>query len=317
MAKKLVLLSLLCVAIFIAFEYPRLSQLLFDYPILRAINGRAVRDVPSTNDVIISEGTNNQKVITNNKYHFTMQIPPGIEGYKTPELMSVQYFDKNTTPLEAGMYIELLAKSTTSIKVFYDKYVSSNLNTEEVKIGPFDAIRTIPAQDGSERYYWTYFIQGPDNLIFSIRFDTADYDQYRSLFEQAIQSFREIDKKNEQKPNRVSLSGRITKTTGNCMPSIGAKASCRTNPIQTKIYIYPLTKRFNFTDNPSEPILAQTTSNILGNYSVSLPPGAYSIFVDDNGRKVCSGGDGFGFACKVILYETNEYRDIRINNAAY
>jgi hypothetical protein len=276
------------------------------------------RDVPSTNDVIISDDTNKKKLITNNKYPFTMHVPTGMEGYQSPALISFQYFNKNnTTPLEADMYIELLAKSNTSIKVFYDKYLSNNLGIEEVKIGPFDAIRTIPAQDGSNRFYWTYFIQGPDNLIFSIRFEATDYDQYRPLFEQTIQSFREIDKKFAQKPNTVSLSGRITRTTGNCMPSIGAKTSCRTNLVQTKIYIYPLTKRFNFTDNPTEQIITQTTSNRLGNYSVSLPPGAYSIFVDDNGRKVCSGGDGFGLACKVILYETNEQRDIRINNAAY
>ena len=54
-----------------------------------------------------------------------------------------------------------------------------------------------------------------------------------------------------------------------------------------------------------------------GNYKLTLPPGTYSVYVDDNGKETCNGGDGYANMCSITLYESGEERNVVIDHAVY
>ncbi len=119
------------------------------------------------------------------------------------------------------------------------------------------------------------------------------------------------------------LYGKITKTTGNCMPrsvdsnySVTSSNTCGTSPVSRTLYVYPtLTGPLGIARPFPNPI-AVTSSNENGSYMLSVPAGSYSIFVDDDGVKYCNLLSD-GSLCPVTISNAQLQYDININAATW
>jgi len=119
------------------------------------------------------------------------------------------------------------------------------------------------------------------------------------------------------------IYGEVTLITGNCMPSPASEDNndCEYSSVSRKIYIRETatTENMNMTYLDTETTLVKTTeSDNNGQYQVELPPGNYSVFVEDKGKEYCKRITGDGEACPITIEEnkTKEY-DIEIDHAAW
>ncbi len=107
-----------------------------------------------------------------------------------------------------------------------------------------------------------------------------------------------------------TLSGEITLISGNCMPMVcdepPCQSSCLREGVARDIHIREVAtsekmEGVYLSDKPK--LIKKGTSNADGSYSVILPVGKYSIFVEDNGKEYCNSWDGEGNACMVEIKE--------------
>ena len=86
-----------------------------------------------------------------------------------------------------------------------------------------------------------------------------------------------------QKPTIDSgiLMGTTGEYRGNCMPGPGIKP-CEAFPVSLVIYISNPSREFD----PNQ-VVDTVKSDLKGHFEVSIPPGTYSLFLDDNGSQVC------------------------------
>ena len=83
------------------------------------------------------------------------------------------------------------------------------------------------------------------------------------------------------------------------MPSPGRTIS-QGHPVKRTVLVYELTKREQATENGTHYIniktklIAKSQSNDAGYYSIALPAGYYSVFVDDNDQLYANSFDGKG-----------------------
>ena len=88
---------------------------------------------------------------------------------------------------------------------------------------------------------------------------------------------------------KQGIAGRVYLQRGNYMPVPGRKPNYG-KPVARTIWVYALTKRDqatadgNFFSNIKTPLIAKAKSDTLGNYSMALPPGSYSVFVEDRAK---------------------------------
>lgn len=120
-----------------------------------------------------------------------------------------------------------------------------------------------------------------------------------------------LEKDNTSKPITQGISGKVQLRSGNCMPKIVTENPpedsnpCELTPVARTIYIRQATKGISAFQNNSlpdlGPLVKKTSSNKLGEYLVELPPGNYSVFVEDNGKEHCGITNREGIACGVIV----------------
>jgi hypothetical protein len=102
-------------------------------------------------------------------------------------------------------------------------------------------------------------------------------------------------------PNQIKqgITGKIYLRRGNQMPSPGQTTS-QGKPVKRTVLIYELTKREQATENGTHytniktKLIAKSQSNDAGYYSIALPPGYYSVFVDDGDQLYANSFDGKG-----------------------
>jgi hypothetical protein len=110
------------------------------------------------------------------------------------------------------------------------------------------------------------------------------------------------------------LYGKVKLVEGNCMPPVGPSSSCRTTPVARRVTVRALSK----VGGELGSTVASTVSSPDGSYQVAVPPGRYSLFVDDGGKPYCREGDGAGYACPVDVPEGKPVsRDITIDHAVW
>ena len=115
----------------------------------------------------------------------------------------------------------------------------------------------------------------------------------------------------------TSLHGKVTKTTGNCMPQIyPGTNSCSVTPVSRIVYIYPPVTWEQRQAGQYPTLIAAVMSDADGFYSAAVPPGSYSIFVEDEGSKYCTITGG-GFVCPVTVSSASTQHDININAASW
>ncbi len=123
------------------------------------------------------------------------------------------------------------------------------------------------------------------------------------------------------------LSGEITLASGNCMPMVcdypSCPSSCRIEGVSRNMYVREVAtiENMNITSlkKNKKPVLVKTlTSNIDGSYTIILPVGKYSIFVEDDDKEYCNSFDGQGTPCMVEVKkdQTTEY-NFQIDHAVW
>ena len=125
----------------------------------------------------------------------------------------------------------------------------------------------------------------------------------------------------EQTPTiNQGIYGKVTLYTGNCMPiacsgldCFFSKSSCKTSSVSRTIYIRePVTieaMEIMYLKNKTTLVKTIESSN-NGFYQIELPPGTYSIFVEDESKEYCTGFGGQGEVCQITI--GNEVREYNI-----
>jgi hypothetical protein len=118
------------------------------------------------------------------------------------------------------------------------------------------------------------------------------------------------------------ITGKVYLKRGNNMPSPGRKPS-NGSPVIRTILIYELTKRNAVTINGSfftgvkAKLIAKTQSNADGIYSIALPVGKYSLFVEEGNQLYANSFDGEGNISPVeVKKDTITNKDLIISNQA-
>lgn len=100
---------------------------------------------------------------------------------------------------------------------------------------------------------------------------------------------------------RQGIAGKVLWVEGNMMPTFGQDSADRQEkPISREIYIYALTgeeqaqMRNGFYIDIETPLIEKTHSDEGGNFSVSLPPGQYSILTKEPEGLYANTYDGAG-----------------------
>ena len=118
---------------------------------------------------------------------------------------------------------------------------------------------------------------------------------------------------------KQGVFGKVTLFEGNCMPGAGG---CKESRVSRTIYIRePITmgllKNVSLYWENTTNLIKQIKSNAEGFYEVDLPPGNYSILVDDNGKEYCNSFGQNGEVCQIILVNGIKEYNIEINHAAW
>jgi hypothetical protein len=123
---------------------------------------------------------------------------------------------------------------------------------------------------------------------------------------------------------RQGIYGTITLRTGNCMPrlrfgderdKIPPTDPCAWSIVDRQVNIMQPIEAPNSRGPypPRDLVPLKVTQSFNGFYEIALPAGKYSVFVEDNGKKLCSwGGDCQITIGKDMIWEHN----IRINHAS-
>jgi len=122
----------------------------------------------------------------------------------------------------------------------------------------------------------------------------------------------------EQTPTiNQGVYGKVVLYSGNCMPGAGG---CKTSSVSRSIYIREPVSMENMKSTylKDKTTLVKTIeSNNNGFYQVELPPGTYSVFVEDEGKEYCNHFGGLGEVCQITIETGIKEYNIRIDHAAW
>lgn len=258
--------------------------------------------------------------LKNDKYHYQLNFPSTSKIAEDPDHVRVIYEDLSTgkSPFLASIDISMIGLLNEPIEQTASRIAPSEL-FEKTTINGISAIKINYKNIYSENpaiSYSAILIRNSQNLNILIRIDTSVGSKYEELLNKLIQTFQFIDQSSRRSFDKLTLSGITYLLSGNCMP--GAGGGCNKKPISTTVLIYPLmNQNSSFTGEKTPTLLTKIKSDRNGNYKVDLPPGTYSVYVDDNGKESCSGGDGYANMCGITLYESNEEVNPVISHAAF
>lgn len=258
--------------------------------------------------------------LRNDKYYYQINFPITPKVDENPENIRIIYEDLSArkSPFLASIDISLIGLLNEPIEQTASRIAPSEL-FEKTTINGNQAIKINYKNTYSDNpaiSYGAILVRNSQNLNILIRIDTNVDNKYKELLEKSIQTFQFIDQNNLRNPDKLLLSGKVFLLSGNCMP--GSGGGCNKKPISTTVLIYPLKNQNNsFTGEKNPPITTKVKSDKNGDYKVSLPPGTYSVYVDDNGRETCSGGDGNANMCGITLYESNKEVNPIISHAVF
>lgn len=258
--------------------------------------------------------------LQNNKYHYQLKFPSTPQITEDPDHVRVIYEDTltGTSPFLASIDISTIGLLNEPIEQTASRIAPSEL-FEKTTLNGIPAININYKNTYSENpeiSYRAILVRNSQNLNILIRIDTSVGSKYEELLNKTIQTFRFIDQSNLRSYDTLTLSGTTYLLSGNCMP--GAGGDCNRKPISTTVYIYPvINQNSSFTGEKTPALLTKTKSDRNGTFKVDLPPGTYSVYVDDNGKESCTGSDGYRSMCGITLYESDEEYSPVISHAAF
>lgn len=113
--------------------------------------------------------------------------------------------------------------------------------------------------------------------------------------------------------------GHVVLWEGNCMPAMNPRA-CRASFVSREVTVRELTAASAMDGThlrEGTGLVATARSGTDGFFEVSLPDGAYSLFVEDEGREYCNRFDGRGNVCPVTVSGDVVRFDLEINHASW
>jgi len=129
------------------------------------------------------------------------------------------------------------------------------------------------------------------------------------------------------------LYGKVKLISGNCMPgAVGfadqilwmlwmKKDDCASVYVSRTIYVRePVWKKTTdsvYLTGEKANLVKQVTSNSDGYYEIELPPGTYSVFVEDNGKEYCSRADMQGVRCPITIGTGTVQHTVKIDHAVW
>lgn len=259
--------------------------------------------------------------LINDKYHYQINFPTTSKVVEEANHIRIIYEDisNGNSSFLASMDISLIGMLNEPIEETASRIASSEL-FEKTMLNGNQAIKINYNNTYSNKpviSYGAILVRNQQNLNFLIRIDASVDSNYKELLEKSIQTFQFVDQQNLVITQKLTLSGKVSVRSGNCMPMLGGKEGreeCNGKPISATVSIYPLRNQSSsFIGEKNMPLLTKTKSDKNGNYKLILPPGTYSIYVDGN----CDGGDGYANMCGITLYESDEECNVVINHAVY
>ncbi len=133
-------------------------------------------------------------------------------------------------------------------------------------------------------------------LLFSCRKDDAIISKW-------LNNTNELRKHNEAKITITEgVAGTLTLIEGDCMPAGGGvENTCKEYPVKRKIIVYEYTL-MRQTEHEGGAVYTKVNTKLItvaecdkeGFYQVKLPPGEYSLFIEEKGKLYAGGADGYG-----------------------
>jgi hypothetical protein len=124
----------------------------------------------------------------------------------------------------------------------------------------------------------------------------------------------------------VLVTGTVTVTTGNCMPTIGGRGN-QINPCRTdlaagaRVVLYgPVLTHDDLLRGPYNGLrspTAQTTTDASGRYRLAVGPGAYSFLADTGTGPECGLFDADWSACPHTLLAPAQTVDLNLDHAVW
>lgn len=260
------------------------------------------------------------KQLRNDKYHYQINflITSKVVGEANNIRIIYEDISSGNSSFLASMDISLIGILNEPIEETASRIAPSELfektilnGNQAIKINYKNTYSNNPAIS-----YGAILVRNKQNLNFLIRIDTNIDSKYKELLEKSIQTFQFVDQQSLVVTQELTLSGKVSVRSGDCMP--GSGGGCGEKPISATVLIYPLrTQNSSFIGEKNTLLLTKTRSDKNGNYKLILPPGTYSMYADDNGKETCTGGDGYANMCSITLYESDEERNVVIDHAVY
>lgn len=115
--------------------------------------------------------------------------------------------------------------------------------------------------------------------------------------------------------------GTISLYTGNCMPSTADReSSCEVHPVETTVLIREPVSREAMAGRyvaEATTLVERTHSDEDGWYEIALPPGVYSVFVEDGDKEYCQRSDDRGRMCPIVIEDGVSEHNIDIDHAVW
>jgi hypothetical protein len=297
------------VAIFYKFEYGLEQQ--------NVINTTVSPTEPTAMTFPKLTDYNNQPKLThykNSKYLYELDLPGEPKILNGENRVDINYEDPiNKGSILARINIYNIGIFTEPIEVTADKVFSKGF-LEEIVIDGRKAlvIHKDTYSQNPTKDYEEILVKNDQGLTVSIRVEANSDTNYLNTLKESVKNFKFPNNQQFVSTTSFTLSGRVTFTTGNCMPG---SHSCSTKPALMNILIYPPISHKSTSEKPK--LIARVKTNLFGNYKVSLSPGSYSVFVEDNGREVCPYIGTNQIECLVTLYDSDHTHNIGLSTAAY
>lgn len=261
------------------------------------------------------------KQFKNDKYHYQINFPTTQKVIGEDNHIRIIYENTSSgnSPFLASVDISLIGILNEPIEQTASRIAPSELFEKTILNGNQAIKINYKNTYGDPAIsYRAILVRNKQNLNFLIRIDTNIDSKYVALLEKSIQTFQFVDQQSLITTQELTLSGKVSVRSGNCMPGPGSGGGCGEKPISAGVLIYPLrNQNGSFIGEKNAPLITKTISDKNGNYKLVLPPGTYSVYVDDNGKETCNGGDGYANMCGITLYESNEEQNLVIDHAAY
>lgn len=270
---------------------------------------------PSRN-VHITSINSEWKQLRNDDYHYQLNFPAAAEEtiYGSGLIVLSRGYAANgddETRFQGRMDIEVLGIFEESLEQTALRESKSSLNEKIAFNGKHDALIVRRDEDSAlPELNQEILVRNSHNVNFLIKIEVPLGSKYAQAFREALESFEFIE--GELIVSNHTVSGKVTLTSGNCMP--GSFGTCKEEGIRAEVAIYPAQNESRclgsvFSEAPEGEVITTMQTDDNGFYTLSLPQRTYSAYIMYEGRYECEGN--------FTVYESEVNLNLNISTAGY